>query len=159
MSSFKLSDFLGHLPSYVARCLLIFIIAIFIPMTTVRKQFVFFKDALLLFVVVFALMPCSAKAFLLLQDDVSYTRTLNKVKTIGSNVDRCTASHDMLSAAKNADSKLSCNMQPLINYADFLTPHLFWSLIQQHHVFVQTEYESHLPPKYILFKRLKLGVE
>lgn len=127
-------------------------------MTTVRKPYVFFKDALLLFVVVFALMPCSAKAFLLLQDDVSYTRTLNKVKTIGSNVDRCTASYEMLAAAKNADIKVPAHVQPLINYADFLNPHLSWTLIQQHHVFVQSEQESYLPPKYILFKRLKLGV-
>jgi len=127
-------------------------------MTTLRKQFVFLKDALLLLVVLFALLPCSAKAFLLLQDDVSYTRTLNKVKTIGSNVDRCTASHEMLAVAKNADIQVPCHVPPFVNYADFLTPHLSWSLIQQHHVFVQTEYESHLPPKYILFKRLKLGV-
>ncbi|MFD2966529.1 hypothetical protein [Sphingobacterium bambusae] len=127
-------------------------------MTTVRKQFTFLKDALLLFVVLFALLPCSAKAFLLLQDDVSYTRTLNKVKTIGSNVDRCTASHEMLAVAKNADIKVPCHVPPFVNYVDFLTPHLSWSLIQQQHVFVQTEQESYLPPKYILFKRLKLGV-
>ena len=127
-------------------------------MTTLRKQFVFLKDALLLLVVLFALLPCSAKAFLLLQDDVSYTRTLNKVKTIGSNVDRCTASHEMLAVAKNADIQVPCHVPPFSNYADFLNPHLSWSLIQQHHVFVQTEQESYLPPKYILFKRLKLGV-
>ena len=109
----------------------------------------------MMLVVAFSLSPCSLKREVLEVFDIQHVDTLNKVKTTAPSFSDCESfnSSSKVSASK-ADFKFKG-----IAFSDFLQSD---NLNFEEHTFSQKNYSGNTsgnsPPKYILFKRLKLDM-
>ncbi|WP_228458620.1 hypothetical protein [Chryseobacterium aureum] len=114
-----------------------------------------YKAVITVFILLFSLSPCSVKRNVLDIFDIQYISGLNKVKTTSSLITSCdTASASSeISASKNKVQKLEKNYFPGF-YS--VTKNSFEKKV------VFNDYSGHStgssPPKYILFKRLKLNL-
>ncbi len=109
----------------------------------------------MLLVVVFSLSPCSLKREVLEVFDIHHIGTLNKVKTTAPSFSAC--------ESFNSSSKVSVSKSDFkfkgIAFSDFLQS---VNLNFEKPAFSKKKYSGNTsgnsPPKYILFKRLKLDM-
>ncbi len=112
-----------------------------------------YKTAVIILLLAFSLSPCAVKRDLLGIFDIRYGNTLNKTKTTGNSTIRCDLNLHRASSKillSKADVKLktedfSCFLTPVISDKEQVS--------LNHHSKHRT---GNSPPKYILFKRLKL---
>lgn len=115
----------------------------------------FYKATLILLLLVFSLSPCSVKREVLNIFDIQYIETLNKVKTTVTSASNCDTSFQNFSTASVTKANLKAKK------ADFsfsLNPYLKKTKEGK----VLSNYSKtttgNSPPKYILFKQLKLDL-
>ncbi|WP_437919738.1 hypothetical protein [Sphingobacterium sp. LRF_L2] len=127
-------------------------------MTSANKEFLNIKNFLLLIVLLFALAPCAVKEALHTPFDIEYTQPLNKTKTTVSNSTNCSSTADFISASKSRKIKIFPDFHPCFVAFDFQKNN--FGLVEKKVVSIgnQPNYVNRLPPKYILFKRLKIAV-
>lgn len=109
----------------------------------------------MMLVVAFSLSPCSLKREVLEVFDIQHIGTLNKVKTTAPSFSAC--------ESFNSSSKVSVSKSDFkfkgIAFSDFLQS---GNLNFEKPTFFQKNYSGNTsgnsPPKYILFKRLKLDM-
>ena len=122
-------------------------------MSCARAYIPLYKTAVMILLLVFSLSPCAVKRDLLGIFDIRYGNTLNKTKTTGNSTTTCdfnlhrTSSKISLSKAdvKLKTEDFSCFRMSVISNKEKVS----FNLYSKH-----TTGTS--PPKYILFKRLKL---
>lgn len=127
----------------------------FVVMPNSRVHMKTYKAIITMLVLVFSLSPCSVKRNVLDIFDIEYISGLNKVKTTSSLSFSCDAA--------SASSGISVSKNKVQNlYKDSF--YNFYSTIEnpfEEKVFL-IKYSGHStgnsPPKYILFKRLKLNL-
>lgn len=113
-----------------------------------------YKAFIMMLVLAFSLSPCSVKRDVLGVFDIQYFSGLNKVKTTTGTVSFCDASAERSSFAKTFSKKA----QQLKNKLTFLSSDAFYNLGNVKTTFNRYSgtTSGNSPPKYILFKRLKL---
>ncbi|MDQ0782572.1 hypothetical protein [Chryseobacterium sp. W4I1] len=114
-----------------------------------------YKAFIMMLVLAFSLSPCSVKRDVLSVFDIQYFSGLNKVKTTaGTVVSFCDASAERSSSLK-AFSKKRLQLK---NKISFLSSDVFYNSGNVKITFNQYSgtTSGNSPPKYILFKRLKL---
>ncbi|MDN5395861.1 MAG: hypothetical protein L0G39_08220 [Chryseobacterium sp.] len=128
----------------------------FVRMQNLRTHIKIYKAIVMMLVVVFSLSPCSLKRDLLGIFDIQYITALNKVKTTASAqtyvCDSVTeSSSNRASVSKNSLKSKKNKYFTALNAVP--SPH-------EEAMLFQNKYSGHStgnsPPKYILFKRLKL---
>lgn len=115
----------------------------------------FYRAIAMMLVVAFSLSPCSLKRDVLEVFDIQHIGTLNKVKTTAPSFSGC--------ESFNSSSKISVSKADFkfkgIALSDFLQS---VNLNFEKPIFSQKSYSGNTsgnsPPKYILFKRLKLDM-
>ncbi|WP_034670424.1 hypothetical protein [Chryseobacterium populi] len=115
------------------------------------------KAVLILLILVFSLSPCSVKRDLFDIFDIQYISSLNKVRTTsGQNLtcDNSTETSSGRTLASKADFKFKKNEFPF-------EPDLMFLVLKENQK-IKNNYSGYAtgnsPPKYILFKRLKLDL-
>ena len=124
-------------------------------MSNIKLHIKFYRAFVMMLVVAFSLSPCSLKRDVLEVFDIQHIGTLNKVKTTTSSFSGCESfnSSSKVSVSK-ADSK----------FKEFAFSDIFQSVNfnSEEKTFSQKTYSGNTsgnsPPKYILFKRLKLNL-
>jgi len=113
-----------------------------------------YKAFIMMLVLAFSLSPCSVKRDVLSVFDIQYFSGLNKVKTTAGTVSFCDISAERSSSLK-AFSKKRLQLK---NKISFLSSDAFYNLGNVKITFNQYSgtTSGNSPPKYILFKRLKL---
>ncbi len=112
------------------------------------------KHILLMWVVLFSLSPCIVKEALFSSASVGYAKPLNKSKT--------TAPTNSCQYSLNENQQVSVVKQSKINKqiepTDFSEKRLFVIRSTKIHGNYSKTFSGNGPPKYILYKRLKLDV-
>ncbi len=124
-----------------------------------KKHIQFFRNNLFLIVLLFALSPCSVKEVLHQQFNVDYNQPLNKTKTTVNQQSNCSVGSDVISGQKQASKKVSkINFLPDFEKKTFQNN--AYSLARKSSEIQASQIHlAHLfPPKYILFKRLKIVI-
>lgn len=126
-------------------------------MQNLRTPLKTYKAIVMMLVVVFSLSPCSLKRDLLSILDIQYISGLNKVKTTIGEASVCNLSTES-SSNRGSVSKNSLKSKEN-KYFTALDAAIY---SQKGKVISQNKYSGHStgnsPPKYILFKRLKLDL-
>ncbi|MEG1592464.1 hypothetical protein [Chryseobacterium sp.] len=124
-------------------------------MSNIKLHIKFYRAIVMMLVVAFSLSPCSLKREVLEVFDIQHIGTLNKVKTTAPSFSAC--------ESFNSSSKVSVSKSDFkfkgIAFSDFLQS---GNLNFEKPTFFQKNYSGNTsgnsPPKYILFKRLKLDM-
>lgn len=113
------------------------------------------KYSLILIVLLFALAPCSVKRVLYQKIDIEKIENLNKTKTTIVAYSSC-STVDFLSVNKKINLKAAVTFLPVFN-SSYLQ-NSYYPLIEKKFDTKENDskLEDNFPPKYILFKRLKL---
>lgn len=114
-----------------------------------------YRAIVMMLIVAFSLSPCSLKRDVLDIFDIQHISALNKIKTTAPSFSGC--------ESFNSSSKVSVSKSDFkfkgIALSDFLQS---VNLNSEKHTFSQKSYSGNTsgnsPPKYILFKRLKLNL-
>jgi len=112
------------------------------------------KTAITLFVLLFSLSPCAVKREILEIFDIQHLSTLNKVKTTASSKSQCLTFSEKTSKISVSKSIKKLHQQKFI---DVVVSQINW----EGKIFKNSYSEfptGKSPPKYILFKRLKLDL-
>ncbi|WP_106915163.1 hypothetical protein [Chryseobacterium aurantiacum] len=114
-----------------------------------------YRAIITMLILVFSLSPCSVKRNVLDIFDIQYISGLNKVKTTSGLSQNCDiATHSSKTSVSKTEAKI-------INKKFFFAFDSTTSNIREEKIFFN-EYSGHTtgnsPPKYILFKRLKLSM-
>ncbi|WP_265430007.1 hypothetical protein [Chryseobacterium sp. YIM B08800] len=124
-------------------------------MSNIKLHIKFYRAIVMMLVVAFSLSPCSLKREVLEVFNIQHIGTLNKVKTTAPSFFSC--------ESFNSSSKVSVSRSDFkfkgIAFSNFLQSD---NLNFEKPTFSQTNYSGNTsgnsPPKYILFKRLKLDM-
>ena len=124
-----------------------------------KKYIQFFRNNLFLIVLLFALSPCSVKEVLHQQFDVAYNQPLNKTKTTLNQQSNCSVGSDFISEQKQ-ESKKQTESNFLPDFEKKTFQNNTYSLARKSSEIQAFQIDlAHLfPPKYILFKRLKIDI-
>lgn len=115
----------------------------------------FYKATIILLLLVFSLSPCSVKREVLNIFDIQYIETLNKVKTTVTSTSNCDASFQNSSSTQISKADLKAKK------VDFsFSLNLYFKKNKEGKVLSSYSKTTtgNSPPKYILFKRLKLDL-
>jgi len=127
----------------------------FVKMSNIKLHMKIYKAVVMLLVVVFSLSPCSLKRNVLDIFDIQHISALNKTKTTAPSFSGCESFN---SSSKISVSKADFKFKGIV-LSDFLQSVNFNS---EKPIFSQKSYSGNTsgnsPPKYILFKRLKLDM-
>ncbi len=113
-----------------------------------------FKPILLLGFVLFSLTPCTVKEVFLSSVNAEFANSLNKTKTTAS-ISRCAYSQNenqQISVEKNSEIKKQ------IESVDFFDKPFFAVLSTKVYNDYSKTSSGNSPPKYILYKRLKIDI-
>lgn len=120
-----------------------------------RTYINFYKTIVVILLLAFSLSPCSVKRDVLGVFDIQHLSTLNKVKTTINPTGNCDFAHHNFSSktsVSNADFKFnevfSFKLNSVLNFSE--------DTISQNKYSGATSGKS--PPKYILFKQLRLNL-
>ncbi len=122
-------------------------------MSSAKAHISFYKTIAIMLLLAFSLSPCSVKRDLLDIFDLQYAGTLNKVKTTTASNTTCDSAFQNSSAASafKADVKLK--------KTDFYFNLYLKNPVEKGSFLKYTKKTTgNSPPKYILFKRLKLDL-
>lgn len=126
----------------------------FVQMSNIKLHMKIYK-AVVMLLVVFSLSPCSLKRNVLDIFDIQHISALNKTKTTAPSFSGCESFN---SSSKISVSKADFKFKGIV-LSDFLQSVNFNS---EKPIFSQKSYSGNTsgnsPPKYILFKRLKLDM-
>ncbi|MFL9834263.1 hypothetical protein [Chryseobacterium terrae] len=124
-------------------------------MSNIKLHMRFYKAIVMMVVVAFSLSPCSLKRDVLKVFDIHHITTLNKVKTTASSFSGC---ENFNSYSKVSFSKTDLKFKGIV-FSDF-SQSVNFNFKKQ--TFSLKNYSGNStgnsPPKYILFKRLKLDL-
>ncbi|TJZ63053.1 hypothetical protein FAZ15_01785 [Sphingobacterium olei] len=118
------------------------------------KEIQTIRTILLLMVVVFSLLPCSNKASVLSLIDIDYEKPLNRVKTTR----HLTGCFNTLEVTKMTCSPYKIKSDHGIAVVSTGHQRLY---CYNNHIFSSNfgaSHQANAPPKYILYKRLKIAV-
>lgn len=115
----------------------------------------FYKATIILLLLTFSLSPCSVKRDVLNIFDIQYTGTLNKVKTTVTSTSNCDASFQNSSTASVFKADLKAKK---IDVSFSLNLYLKKTREEKIPSNYSKTTTGNSPPKYILFKRLKLDL-
>lgn len=127
----------------------------FVTMSKLKSHMKIYRAIVIMLAVAFSLSPCSLKREVLKVFDIQHISALNKIKTTASSFSGCQSFN---SSTKASVSKSDFKFKQ-IPFSGFLQS---VNLNSEKHTFSQKSYSGNTsgnsPPKYILFKRLKLNL-
>lgn len=126
-----------------------------LEMKTVKKQTQFIKSTMIALLVLFSLTPCTVKAFALDLVDVTYERPINPSKTTVQESQCDSFELQEVNTVELNENQLS----DVTNFPVKSIDNVYSStLTRAKYSYNSQKISSDLPPKYILFKRLKLAL-
>lgn len=124
-------------------------------MSITRTYLNFYKTIVVILLLAFSLSPCSVKRDLLGVFDIQHLSTLNKVKTTVSPKANCDFAHHNFSS-KTSVLKADFKFNEVFSFKLSSVLHFSEDIIFQNKYSGATSGNS--PPKYILFKQLRLNL-
>jgi hypothetical protein len=124
-------------------------------MTSTKIYINFYKTIVVILLLAFSLSPCSVKRDVLAVFDIQHLSTLNKVKTTANPKGNCNIAHHN-SSSKTSVSKANFKLNEVFPFKLNSVANFSEDKIFQNNYTGATSGNS--PPKYILFKQLKLNL-
>lgn len=124
-------------------------------MPITRTYIIFYKTIVVILLLAFSLSPCSVKRNVLGVFDIQHVNTLNKVKTTVIPKANCDFAHHNFSS-KTSISKADFKFNEVFSFKLNSVLNLSKNTISQNKYSGATSGNS--PPKYILFKQLRLNL-
>lgn len=124
-------------------------------MLSTRTYINFYKTIVVILLLAYSLSPCSVKRDVLSVFDIQHLSTLNKTKTTVSSIANCVFVHQNFSS-KTSVSKVDFGSKDFFSFKFNSTSNFPGVTIYQNKYSGATI--GNIPPKYILFKQLRLNV-